>query len=85
MDAGNFGDAQGESVLVQGIIDCMFEEDDRVVVLDFKTDKMLGDKSREQYAKQLEIYTTAAKIITKKEKCEKYLYMVSQKKLIPFE
>ncbi len=47
-------------VLVQGIIDCYFFEDNGIVLLDYKTDKnVTAGMLRERYALQLEIYAEA--------------------------
>ncbi len=32
----------GESILVQGVIDCMIEEEDGITLIDFKTDTIAG-------------------------------------------
>ena len=50
-----------EKILVQGIIDCAFEENGKLVVLDYKTDKV-GDTETlsEMYSNQLLIYKDAA-------------------------
>ena len=33
----------GESILVQGVIDCMIEEEDGITLIDFKTDTIEGN------------------------------------------
>ena len=33
---------KGESILVQGVIDCMIEEEDGITLIDFKTDTIEG-------------------------------------------
>lgn len=51
----------GERVLVQGVIDCAFFEDGKLVVLDYKTDRVQNtDELAERYKKQLEVYKIAA-------------------------
>ena len=45
------------SVMVQGIIDAFFIEDDHIILLDYKTDKTLSKKAlKDEYFKQLDIY-----------------------------
>ena len=39
------GDLSGEKILVQGIIDVYFEEEDGLVVLDYKTDQVKAEKN----------------------------------------
>ena len=49
-----------ESVVVQGVADCVFFEGDTMTVLDFKTDRGCTEGELiEKYAKQLKIYTDA--------------------------
>ena len=57
-----FGDehTDSENVLVQGIIDVFFEEDGKIILLDYKTDKV--DSKEElvvRYEKQLRLYEDA--------------------------
>ena len=64
-----------EMVLVQGIIDVWFEEEDGLVVADYKTDRIqTGKELTERYALQLDYYAEALKRITGKEVKEKILY-----------
>ncbi|MDF2946280.1 MAG: addA [Bacillales bacterium] len=76
--------SSNEKVFVKGIIDCMFEEDGELVILDFKTDKIIGKykdaetgkkKLVENYRKQLEVYKRAIEEITNKKVKECYLYL----------
>lgn len=46
-----------ETVLIQGIIDAFFEEEDGVVILDYKTDRVHAAKElKERYQAQLDYY-----------------------------
>ena len=46
--------------MVQGIADCVFEEKGRLVVLDYKTDRVKDRRVLiEHYAPQLELYARA--------------------------
>ena len=73
----------GEDVLVQGVIDCYFEENGKITVLDYKTNAVDFDKPKEDekkrigeiYRKQLELYSKALKAATGKEIGEAYLYL----------
>lgn len=51
--------AKGESILLQGIADCVFWEEDGLVLLDYKTDRLGRDQIISRYAPQLQIYKTA--------------------------
>jgi ATP-dependent helicase/nuclease subunit A len=66
-----------ERIRLQGIIDCFFEYDNELILLDYKTDYLaLGDEEelREKYKKQLEYYSDAILKMTGREVKEKYLY-----------
>ena len=65
-----------ESVRIQGIVDLFFIEDDEIVVLDYKTDKMLlkNFKSTSRYKEQLNLYSIALEKIFNKRVKEKYIY-----------
>lgn len=53
--------AAGEQVMLQGVVDCFWQEPDGIVILDFKTDYIDGDltKKAECYAPQLHAYAGA--------------------------
>lgn len=52
--------ADGESLLVQGIADCVFEENGELVILDYKTDRnQTMEELRDHYAPQLKLYAKA--------------------------
>ena len=66
---------EGDFALVQGIIDVYFEEEDGLVVLDYKTDKVYRiEELVEKYHAQLEYYGRALEQITGKNVKEKVLY-----------
>ncbi len=49
-----------ETLLVQGIADCVFEEDGHLVILDYKTDRGQSmEQLRDHYAPQLKLYAKA--------------------------
>lgn len=51
---------KNEKVIVQGVIDCAFFENNKIVVVDYKSDRVRNvDELRERYHKQLEIYKLA--------------------------
>ena len=66
-----------EKVLVQGVIDLYFEENDKLILLDFKTDRALYNLERliRQYSIQLNWYRRALESIQQKEVSEMYLYL----------
>ncbi|VBB05050.1 dna helicase subunit adda [Lucifera butyrica] len=68
----------GERIFIQGVIDCLFREEDGLVLVDYKTDRRQGAAElRDKYALQLSIYGEAAESILKEKVKEKYLYVFS--------
>ncbi|MDQ0232241.1 helicase-exonuclease AddAB subunit AddA [Metabacillus malikii] len=79
-----YKDVEDEAVLVQGVIDCLIEEEDGLVLIDYKTDSITGRFQggiteaepilKERYRVQIELYTKAIEAITRRPLKEKYLY-----------
>ena len=65
-----------ETVIIQGVIDCLFEEEDGLVLVDFKTDRVAGDPrdAAERYRVQLGLYARAAGALRKRPVKEAALY-----------
>ena len=64
-----------EKVLIQGIIDVYFVEEDGIVLLDYKTDAVkTGEELKERYQTQIDYYTEALEKITGLKVKEKILY-----------
>lgn len=82
-----------ETVLVQGVIDCLLEESDGLVLVDYKTDAIHGrfmngfEGARpilaDRYRVQLDMYARAIKRIWKKPLKEKYLYFFDGGHVLP--
>ena len=75
-----------ETVLVQGIIDAYFIEDEEIVLVDYKTDRVR--KGEEQhlidlYHTQLEDYAQALERMLQKKVKETYIYSFALGKMIP--
>ena len=72
-----------EKIIVQGSVDLLFEEDGKLVIVDFKTDR---NKSEEElitaYAEQLKIYGKACESLLKKSIGELAIYSFSIGKTI---
>jgi ATP-dependent helicase/nuclease subunit A len=67
----------GESILLQGVIDCLLVEDSGLVVIDYKTDRLAEEGLEEavrRYRIQLDLYGRAAEKILSRPVREKYLY-----------
>ncbi len=65
----------GETILVQGIIDAYFEEENELVVVDYKTDRVkTGEELLKRYKMQLDYYAQALEKLTGKHVREKIIY-----------
>jgi len=73
-----FPDSESEeTVLVQGVIDAFFEEEDALVLMDYKTDRIHEDAKAEltkKYQSQLKYYRTALEKLTGKPVKEVWFY-----------
>lgn len=68
-----------EKILLQGVIDCFFEENDGLVLVDYKTDRYSHiSEIHEKYDRQLELYKYALEQITGKKVKEKIIYLFSK-------
>jgi len=75
-----------EGVLVQGIIDVYFEEEDKIILVDYKTDRVREGEEDiliRRYRAQMESYQQALEKITGKCVKEIYIYSVTLQKTIP--
>lgn len=67
-----------EEVLIQGIIDCYFEEGEELILVDYKTGHVFGGDIKavvERYRVQMELYKEALEKITEKKVKESYIYL----------
>jgi ATP-dependent helicase/nuclease subunit A len=74
-----FQELDGETVLIQGIVDCLFAVGGKVYLLDYKSDRVLEHRGgaealAESYRFQLELYAQAVEDITGSTVDEKWLY-----------
>ena len=76
-----FGAAAGDEVLLQGVVDCCIEEDDGLVVVDYKTDSVRGDRQLAErtalYTPQLRAYAAALERIFGRRVRDCVLYFLS--------
>ena len=65
----------GEQILIQGVIDCLFREDDAWILVDYKSAGLeTADAFRSRYAVQLALYKRAVEQITHRPVEETYIY-----------
>ncbi|OPH58593.1 helicase-exonuclease AddAB subunit AddA [Paenibacillus ferrarius] len=75
----------GETVLIQGVIDCLFEDELGLVLVDYKTDAVKGSSDAElqlRYEKQITLYSRAVEQIWKRPINGKFLYFFDGAKLL---
>ena len=72
------GIPSGETLLVQGAVDCCFEEDEGWILLDYKTDRADDPASLiEHYRPQLALYAKALERISMKPVKETWLCLLN--------
>ena len=79
------GGEKGAQSIVQGIIDCFFEEEGELVLVDYKTTNVRSkgefagrrESIRERYALQIDLYRRALEAATGKRVKEAYLYLTN--------
>ena len=65
-----------EKVLIQGIVDVYFEEEDGLVIVDYKTDRVDSlEQLKERYKTQLDYYEEAIGRLTGRNVKEKIITM----------
>ncbi|MEH7375349.1 helicase-exonuclease AddAB subunit AddA [Neobacillus drentensis] len=84
-----------ESVFVQGIIDCVFEDENGLILVDYKTDQISDrykggfDQAKsileDRYKMQINLYTRAIEQIWKRKVTERYLFFFDGAHLLKVE
>jgi recombination helicase AddA, Firmicutes type len=78
---------QNETLLLQGVIDCYFEEEDGIVLLDYKTDYVAPGRVeliRERYRTQISYYARALEKLTGKNVKDKLIYLFSNGEVLEY-
>jgi ATP-dependent helicase/nuclease subunit A len=78
---------KNETLLLQGVIDCYFEEEDGIVLLDYKTDYAAPgrvDLLRERYRTQISYYARALEKLTGKKVKDKLIYLFSNGEVLEY-
>lgn len=81
---------ENEKIVVQGIIDLFFEEENGdIILVDYKTDRCAGSEDEmkigKKYRPQLELYEGAMKKILKRDVKNKYLYLFSSQSVLELD
>ena len=88
-----FDDSDGDYQILQGIADCLFEEQDGWVLLDYKTDQVRGRyrsdeevdaEMQERYGIQLNLYKKAIEEIVKIDIKEMVLYLFDGQRTVTY-
>ncbi|MGM8212037.1 helicase-exonuclease AddAB subunit AddA [Virgibacillus sp. W0430] len=81
--------ANDEPVLIQGVIDCLIPCGNEWIILDYKTDEITGEVTKEvketllqRYSVQMKLYKQAVETILSKPVKESYLYFFSKSLLL---
>ena len=72
-------DFKSEKILIRGIIDCLFETREGMVIVDYKTDNITNEESRERarlYQIPMRIYSQAVETILRKSVVTTHLYFL---------
>jgi ATP-dependent helicase/nuclease subunit A len=74
-----------ETFLLQGMIDCFFEESEELVLIDYKTDKIFSngiEVIKKRYEVQIEYYAKALERLTGKKVKERYVYLFDNYEIV---
>lgn len=72
--------------MIKGIVDLVFEENGKLILVDYKSDKRCSEQTlKERYKLQLELYKSAIELTTGKKVSEAYLYSFELKKEIKLD
>ena len=78
---------EGEKLLLQGVVDCALMDDDGIVVMDFKTDRVTEETvhaTAQRYRPQVEAYAEALSRIFEKNVKAKMLYFFHLDRFVEF-
>ncbi len=78
-------EVEGKQVMVQGVIDCFFEEDGKLVLVDYKSNHVEKDISpiADMYREQIRLYRQALEMACDESVGEAYLYLLRTGDTIP--
>ena len=77
---------RGSDGMIKGIIDLMFEENGKLVIVDYKSDRgASAEKLAERYKVQLQLYRAAAELTMDIEVSEAYLYSFELRRAVKID
>lgn len=77
-----YPNADDSKIIVQGIIDCLIEKNNQLIIVDYKTDKISEYNLKKLYTPQLLYYKKALENLTQKSVAACYIYSVHLNKTI---
>ena len=83
-----FDEVSGDSILLQGVIDCALIEENGITVLDFKTDFVTDTNLQEKvalYKDQVQTYARALSRIFEKPVIASYIYFFSSEQFVQID
>lgn len=78
-------DSTEDKILLQGVVDCYFEEAGKIVLIDYKTDyisKGNVNEIKDKYSMQISYYARALELLTGLGVEERYIYLFSTGELV---
>lgn len=80
-------EVNGEKVLVQGIIDCFFREEDHLVLVDYKSNRVQANTAEiaDMYREQIHLYREALELSTEMKVTDAYLYLLRMGTCLPMQ
>ncbi len=77
-----YPNANNSKIIIQGIIDCLIEKNNQLIIVDYKTDKISEHDLKNLYTPQLLYYKQALEDLTKKTVISCFIYSVHLSKTI---
>ena len=78
-------DSSDDKILLQGVVDCYFEEADKIVLIDYKTDYIPNgniNEIKDKYSVQISYYARALELLTGLSVNERYIYLFATGELV---
>lgn len=81
----NGNDSSEDKILLQGVVDCYFEEAGKIVLIDYKTDYIPNGElqgMKDKYSLQISYYARALELLTGLNVDERYIYLFATGEII---
>jgi len=78
-------DSNEDKILLQGVVDCYFEEADKIILIDYKTDYIPNGNIKDikdKYSMQISYYARALELLTGLSVNERYIYLFATGELV---